>query len=118
MNRDYRILLDCHKDGYQAIVPGIKCGDSNTRTLYILLSDSGQPVKISENAIATIFVKKENGETVYGDCTIENDKIVHSIKTNEIDCEGEVCRGGLTGRLGNRGSGQLFCADGSSQKGN
>lgn len=76
MERSYiRISLDLSgKAG--ACRPEIKQGD-NHRSLYITLTDGGDPYTVTSDCSAVFVCKKPDEEVLYNFCTVENNTIIY-----------------------------------------
>ena len=88
MNTVYRITLDIHKVGSQAVIPVFQ-GDSGY-TIIATLTENGKPYLVEENATAFFQGVKPKGTYLNNACTIENGTIVYDFfKTVE---NGETCQ--------------------------
>ena len=70
----------------------VKSGDTK-RKLRITLTENGKVYRISDGCVAVFSAKKDNGDTLFNDCTIEGNTIVYELTAmtanvpGKIDCE-------------------------------
>lgn len=88
----YRFSLDIHED-HSNVCLNVKKGDTNSRKLYITLTEDGFPYEISEECYAVFTATKPDGKIVYNDCTIKDDTIIYELTpqttaaSGVMDCE-------------------------------
>jgi hypothetical protein len=87
----YNFNLDLAAIGSQAYLT-MKQGDTG-RSLFITLSNKGEPYEIADGCIAVFSAKKPDGNIVFNNCTIENNVIHYKVTAQtttavgELDCE-------------------------------
>ena len=79
MNTVYRITLDIHKVGSQAVIPVFQ-GDSGY-TIIANFVENGRPYTMDEGCTAFFQAKKPDGNLLYNACVINNDAIVYDFLT-------------------------------------
>ena len=88
----YRFSLDIHDD-HSNVCLYVKKGDTNSRKLYITLTEEGFPYEISEECYAVFTATKPDGKIVYNDCVIDDDTIIYELtpqttaSSGVMDCE-------------------------------
>ena len=88
MNTVFRITLDIHKIGSQAVIPCFQ-GDSGI-TIIASLTENGMPFMIEEGCIASFQALKPDGNYLNNACIIDNNTIVYDFRTTVKD--GETCQ--------------------------
>lgn len=88
MNAVFRITLDIHKIGSQAVIPCFQ-GDSGI-TIIASLTENGMPFMIEEGCIASFQALKPDGNYLNNACVIDNNTIVYDFRTTVKD--GETCQ--------------------------
>lgn len=87
----YNFNLDLAAIGSQAYLT-MKQGDTG-RSLFITLSNKGEPYEIADGCIAVFSAKKPDGNIIFNNCTIENNVIHYTVTpqtttaVGELDCE-------------------------------
>ncbi len=88
MNTVFRITLDIHKIGSQAVIPCFQ-GDSGY-TIIARLTENGMPFAIEDSCKAFFQAKKPDGNVLDNICVIDNNTIVYDFLTTVKD--GETCQ--------------------------
>lgn len=94
----YKFNLDLASIGSQVYL-AMKQGDTG-RSLFITLSNKGQPYEIEDGCIAVFAAKKPDGNIIFNNCVIENN-IIHyevtpqtSAAVGELACEIQLYKDG------------------------
>lgn len=94
----YKFNLDLASIGSQVYLT-MKQGDTG-RSLFITLSNKGQPYEIEDGCIAVFAAKKPDGNIIFNNCVIENN-IIHyevtpqtSAAVGELACEIQLYKDG------------------------
>lgn len=94
----YKFNLDLASIGSQVYLT-MKQGDTG-RSLFITLSNKGQPYEIEDGCIAVFAAKKPDGNIIFNNCVIENN-IIHyevtpqtSAAVGELACEIQLYKNG------------------------
>lgn len=74
----YRFSLDVH-DAQSRACLDVKRGDTNSRTLYITLTEGGRPYHISEECYAVFTATKPDGNIVFNPCVIDDGTIIYKL---------------------------------------
>lgn len=88
MNTVFRITLDTHKVGSQAVIPCFQ-GDSGI-TIIARLTENGMPFMIEDGCTASFQALKPDGNYLDNACVIENNTIVYDFLSTVKD--GETCQ--------------------------
>lgn len=88
MNTVFRITLDIHKLGSQAVIPCFQ-GDSGY-TIIARLTENGMPFTIEDGCTAIFQAKKPDEKFLYNSCVIDNNTIVYDFLATVKD--GETCQ--------------------------
>lgn len=88
MNTVFRITLDIHKIGSQAVIPCFQ-GDSGY-TIIARLTENGMPFAIEDSCKAFFQAKKPDGNVLDNICVIDNNTIVYDFLTTVKN--GETCQ--------------------------
>ena len=74
----YRFTLDVHEAQSRACL-NVKSLDTNSRTLYITLTEGGFPYRISDECYAVFSATKPSGAIIFNPCVIEDDTIIYEL---------------------------------------
>ena len=86
---NYRFTLDIHKP-HSSVCLNVKRGDTNSRALFITLSENGLPYHISPECYAVFTATKPDGNIVFNHCTIEGDLITYVLTPQTVAVEGRL----------------------------
>lgn len=87
----HKLSLNMHSSVSQTSLY-VKTGDTH-RKLRITLTDNGKVYRISDGCVAAFSANKDNGDTLYNACTIEDNAIVYEFTeltanvSGKMDCE-------------------------------
>ena len=87
----HKLSLNMHSSISQTSLY-VKSGDTK-RKLRITLTENGKVYRISDGCVAVFSAKKDNGDTLYNNCTIEDNTIVYEFTAltanvaGKMDCE-------------------------------
>ena len=84
----YKFNLDLASIGSQTYLT-MKQGDTG-RSLFITLSNKGQPYEIDESCTAVFAAKKADGNIIFNNCTIEDNTIHYKVTTQTSAAIGEA----------------------------
>ena len=87
-NSVFRISLDMHRQTTQAHL-AVKKGDTGRRII-ASLSDGGVAYRIDPGCYAVLMAQKADGNVLYNDCTIENNKIIYQFTEQTAAAAGRM----------------------------
>lgn len=97
----YRISLDIHEHGSQAVLKAKKTDTG--RMLHIILREGGTPYIIEADCYAVFKATKPDGSILYNACTIENNEIIYEFTEQTCTavgrCRCEIALYGLDDKL-------------------
>lgn len=85
----HRISLDIHEP-HSCVCLYVKREDQNSRIIYISLTEGGFPYHISDECYAVFAATKPDGNIIYNECTIDDDRIIYELTPQTTAMAGDV----------------------------